>query len=182
MLRTANLAARYGSSPYPSKVRPFTGTRAMLTVGPSRTLRPTESVSAPSMSPYASAWRRSHDAASEMGAGRAVADGCVMPPVLTPAGPLVSNSFGMPRRGIAGTAKAAAVASATAAAASGGSFLTGISFDGGGKVRRTGPGNFIGCLANVVTSVKHRRQSIKRPCFGVNGQASRVRRYDVAVQ
>src|SRR2546421_529120 len=105
MSPTANCALRYGSSPYPSKVRPLTGTRAMLTVGPSRTLRPTDSVSWASRSPYAVACRRSHDAASAIGAGSAVAEGWLTPPVLTPAGPLVSNSFGTPSRGVAGTVR-----------------------------------------------------------------------------
>ena len=105
MSPTANCAVRYGSSPYPSKVRPLTGTRAMLTVGPSRTLRPTDSVSWASRSPYAVACRGSKDAASAIGAGSAVADGWLTPPLLTPAGPLVSNSSGIPSRGIAGTVR-----------------------------------------------------------------------------
>src|SRR2546423_11102831 len=105
MSPTATCALRYGASPYHSKVRPLTGTRAMLTVGPSRTLRPTDSVSWASRSPYTVACRGSKDAASAIGAGSAVADGWLTPPLLTPAGPLVSHSSGIPSRGVAGTVR-----------------------------------------------------------------------------
>src|SRR2546421_901375 len=74
----------------------------MLTVGPSSTLRPMSRVSCPSRLPYASACATSKDAASAIGAGSAVAEGWVTPLVLTPAGPLVRPSCGMPRRGRAG--------------------------------------------------------------------------------
>ena len=94
----AMAAASVGSSPRYSKSRPFHGTRAMLTAGPSITLAPLRRCSRPLARPYASARPGSKVIATAICDGSAVAR--VKPPQ-TPCGPSWLPMCGMPNCGSA---------------------------------------------------------------------------------
>ena len=100
MTAVAVCPERYGSSPNASKLRPFIGTRAMLTSGASMTSTPLCQLSQPIASPRRRCRAGSQLDACAIGAGNAVV--FVWPPPL-PGRRRSGTRSGMQRAGLAGT-------------------------------------------------------------------------------